>query len=127
MQIVNFLAKLWGFSMIITCLALLFPKNVRRVFSILENQGSLFLIGLINTVLGIALILTYNIWDGSWRVFISLLAWLILARGLVVLFFPGFVEKVALKMKSKTGLLSFLFLIFIFLGCFLVYEGFIGK
>ena len=89
MEIVNFLALLWGFILVIIPLSFLVnSKNTKTIFHIVEDEKMLLLIGMISTILGIVSIVTYNIFDKSWQILITLLGWIILIKGIVLLFTP---------------------------------------
>ncbi len=125
METVIFLAKLWGFSLVIFSFVMLIrPKRVDSIFRLVENEATLFLVGIINMVLGVALILSYNVWDASWKMVISILAWLVLARGLVILLFPDFVATILAKIKSRMDWIPIALVVTTVLGCFLIFLGF---
>lgn len=122
MEIVNFLAELFGFSLIIVSLAFLInPKNITHIFNLIEDEKVLLLVGIINIVLGVALVLSYNVWDQSWKVLVTILGWLVIARGAIILFLPNVVKKVATELKSHRDWVSILFVACVILGCVLVY------
>ncbi|OGZ69787.1 MAG: hypothetical protein A3F47_02015 [Candidatus Staskawiczbacteria bacterium RIFCSPHIGHO2_12_FULL_38_11] len=125
MEIVNFLAVLWGISFIIISLAFLIRQRyIEFFFSLMEDEKNLLLFGLINVMLGIALVLSYNVWDSSWRVIITVLAWLVTIRGIALLFLPDLIKKGLAKFKSKTEWIPLGLVVFVLFGCVLVYLGF---
>ncbi len=124
MEIVNFLAQFWGFSLIIVSLAFLIkPKHVENILTLVEDTKNELVFGILNVMLGIALILWYNVWDSSWRVIITILAWLILVRGIVCLFFPEVIKTGAAKVKSHKEWVSYALVVCIIIGCLLAYLG----
>ncbi len=124
MEAVNFLAELFGFSLILVCLSFLISqKNTRNIFHLVEDEKLLLLVGMINIVLGVAVILTYNVWDLSWRVIVTVLGWLVIIRGSLILFLPDTVKKIAEKLRSKVNWLPIMFFVGVLLGCLLVYFG----
>ena len=124
MEIVNFLAELWGFSLIIICFSLLIvPENIENIFKLAKDGKILVLIGIINVVLGIALVLTYHVFDSSWRIIITLLGWLVVIRGWLILFMPGIIRKIVAKFESNTDLFSIVMVGAILFGCALIYLG----
>jgi hypothetical protein len=124
METVNFLAELWGFLLIIIGLSFLInPKHVKTIFHLIEDEKNVLLIGLINAVAGILLILTYNIWDSTWHVLISLLGWLVLVRGAFILFLPNQTQKIVEKVRSKMNLVPIILVVCVLLGCVLIYLG----
>ncbi|MEK7124365.1 MAG: hypothetical protein AAB877_01600 [Patescibacteria group bacterium] len=124
MDTVNFLAQFWGFTLVIFGLIFLIkPKNITTIFHILEDEKMLFLLGLVNIILGILLVLTYNVWEVSFKTIITLLGWLILLRGVIMLFFPEFFQKKIAFVKSKLDWAQYAFVGFVVFGCALVYLG----
>lgn len=125
METVNFLAALWGFSLMIISLSFLInPKNIKSIFELMRSDSVIILSGGINVILGIASILAYNIWSLTWGIIITILGWAMLLKGVLRLFFPGFVLHVLESYKNKTEWFPLLFLFLLFIGCFLVYMGF---
>lgn len=124
MEIVNFLAELWGASLIIISLSLLINQgNIKNMFGLVEKEGLLLVFAMVNVMIGIALVLTYNVWDNSWKIIITILGWLVLLRGVLVLFSPEFPKKARLYFERNINVLNGILLAFVILGCFLVYAG----
>src|SRR3989344_2544445 len=93
MLLINSLALFWGFSLVIVGLAyLLNPRLAKKVMPLIEGDGVLAITGMVGVMMGVALILTYNTWDYTWRVIISILAWAVLVKGASRLFFPDAVR-----------------------------------
>lgn len=125
MEIVNFLAGFWGFSLIIVGLAfLLNQKHLHKIIEYTENEAVMILTGIVATMLGVFFVLLYNVWIWNWQGVITLLGWAVLIKGILRLFFPAFVLEVLSKYKHKTMWLPYLFLGMIIVGCFLIYSGF---
>lgn len=125
METANFLAQLWGFSLVIISLALLInEKYVEYLFKLAEDRKNLFIIGAVNIIIGSFLILFYNSWGFNWAVIVTMLGWLVFVRGVLVLFFPDLALKILAELKKRIEWLKFAFLFFVFLGCFLTYGGF---
>src|SRR5581483_8021982 len=94
MEIVNFLAQLWGFSLVIICLAfLLKPRDVEGLLNFVHQDGAMITFGIINVILGVASLIGYHTFDQSWHVVITILGILVLVRGLACLFVPQFVQQ----------------------------------
>lgn len=124
MDAVHFLAELWGFSLIIVSLAFLVnPKNIKHVMAMAEDEKVLLLVGIINVVLGVALVLTYHVFDTSWKTTITLLGYLVLARGGIILFLPKTIKNIIAKVKENHNWIEAIFVVAVILGCVLVYLG----
>ena len=126
MQTVNFLAQLWGFSIVIVSLALLInTKQIDHFWHLAKDKMLVFILGMVIMVLGVASVLTYNVWQSSWKVIITLLGWITLIKGIALLVIPGSIEKMYSKIKIKNEMMSVLLLICVAFGCFLIYKGFV--
>ena len=124
MELSNFLANIWGLSFIIVGLSLLiYQKNIKRLFQLAENEINLFFCGVCSSIVGIAMILTHNLWVSDWRVIVTLLGWLALARGIMLLFLPKMVINLHKKMENSQWISSVLVAVVV-LGCVLIYFGF---
>ncbi len=125
MEIVNFLAEFWGFSFIIISLAFLInPKNIEDIIELVGDKKNVLMFGIINVMIGVASVLLYNVWDSSWKVIITIIAWLIVIRGIVCLFFPDIIKKIIeTKIKIYKDWFSVVFVASVLLGCLLVYWG----
>lgn len=124
MEIVNFLAQFWGFSLVIISLALLInPKNVEHIITLAEDHKNVTIFGIINVMIGVAFILLYNVWDKNWQVIITILAWLVTIRGIVCLFFPNIVKKGITIIRSHRDWFSYILVALVILGCALIYLG----
>lgn len=126
MDTLHFLAQLWGFSLVIVSLSLLVnSQKVKKLLQLIEGENASFLHGVIRVVLGVAMVLTYNVWDTSWKVMITLLGWLLLASGIALLFVPSLISKMIARLKA-TDLPLIILTFLVLLGCVLIYFGFVA-
>ena len=124
MGLSNFLANIWGLSFIIVALSLLiYQKNIKRLFELAKNEINLFFCGVCSSVVGITMILAHNLWVSDWRVIVTLLGWISLARGIMLLFLPEMVINLHKKMEDNRWLSPAL-VVTVLLGCILIYFGF---
>ena|SRR3989344_8189071 len=124
MTTINFLAQLMGFSMVIIALSFLInPKNISKIFEFAGREGFVIASGMVASVVGVAVLLTYHVWDQSWKSTITIMGWLILLSGILRLLFPNFVLKIMRVFVSRPEELSPIFLLVVFLGCALVFMG----
>lgn len=87
-----FLAKLIGLFFLIVSVALALRKDeiVETSKEMLRDRGLLLIIGSGRVAVGLALALSHSIWTGgALPIVVTLIGWLTLLRGLVVLFTPG--------------------------------------
>ena len=123
-MLVNFLAELWGVSIVIISLALLTnEKHLKRIFSKIESEESLFMWGFVSLIIGLAMVLSYNVWMQGWQLIITIFGWLALIKGVALLFFPEQMKKQAKKLENQQWLPVAL-VIFVFIGLVITYLGF---
>lgn len=119
-----FLAKFWGWYLIIFFLILSFnPKRIKQIFADLKDEKFLIISSFIAIMVGLINILFHNIWEPSWRLIITLLGWMSLFIGLALFIFPNrtipSLELINIKFVQTIYMLLF------FIGVFLlniVYE-----
>lgn len=79
---------------------------------------------IISLGLGIALVLVHNVWTGgALPIVVTLVGWLILAKGLVLLFAPGMVSAAVATMHHGASYYLYLVPSFV-LGLYLAWSGF---
>jgi hypothetical protein len=89
-----------------------------------HESFSTLAIGLIAMGAGLAIVLSHNVWDGTWRVWITLFGWGALLKGFAYLIAPQSLIKVSRSLlKSAAWMQGFLVVILI-LGLYLAYKGF---
>ena len=82
--------------MVIISFALLArPHNAKVLLKTTEDEKTMTLLGVIAVIAGVALIMFYNMWDTSWHSLVSLIGWIVLAKGIVILFAPKMLKKVS--------------------------------
>lgn len=124
MAFVNYLAEVWGISIVVISFALLAnEKHLRSIFAKIETDESLFVWGFISLIIGIAMILAYNVWAQGWQVIITVLGWLALIKGLVLLFLPEQMKKWAKKINIQKWM-PFYLVVLIIIGLVITYFGF---
>jgi predicted ABC-type exoprotein transport system permease subunit len=126
MNLINYLAEIWGVSIVVVSLALLVKeKHLKSLLAKIETDESLFLWGFISLIIGLAMVLSYNVWEQSWHVIITILGWLALLKGLVLLFMPEYVKKWA-KQIGYQQWFSVCMIILLFIGLIITYFGFVS-
>jgi hypothetical protein len=99
MQIANKIAIIAGSALLIVGLSLFINPYANAAMSDLaNNKGLLWVTALITFVTGTVTLALYNTWSKDWRVLVTLLGWLAVIKGAVLILFP----------QSMTLYLSFL-------------------
>jgi len=125
MDISIFLAQVFGLYFIFAGIALLIRRDSMVVFTnSLSSSGFMYLSGFIALMVGIPLVLIHNVWDDSWRTIITILVWVTLIKGLLLIFAPEFMTNIATKLTRHSLLLRHGMWVVIIFGLYLVYIGF---
>jgi len=121
-----FLAQAIGLYFVIAGIAMLVrPRAVHGLIKTLAgNRDVIFATGFIALLIGVPLVLVHNVWDGTWRVIITLLVWLTLIKGVARLFVPNQVVDFAAWIAKRPMLLRAAIWIMVIIGLYLVYIGF---
>ncbi len=120
----NYLAEIWGISIVVICLSLLIKERyLRRLFASVEESNNLFLWGIISFVIGIATVLAHNVWIKNWQVVVTIFGWAALLKGLSLLFFPEPAKKWVKKLENAS-FLPIALVIGVFIGLVITYFGF---
>ena len=126
MDISIFLAQVFGLYFVIVGSAMFLHPYMTKKMIIMgsSDRSIIFVTGMISLLVGIPLVLLHNIWDGSWRVVVTIVVWLVLIKGIVRVFAPDTVFSWALMFLEKPRLLRGFIVLLIILGLYLMYVGF---
>lgn len=118
-----FLAKFWGWYLIIFFLILSFnPKRIVQVIKDLEDQKFVIIISFVAIVIGLLNILFHNIWEDDWRLLITLIGWLALFIGLSLFIFP---KRTVLYLDYlNIKFVQVIYMLLFFIGLFLLNMGY---
>jgi hypothetical protein len=103
-----FLACVFGPLLVLIGLWMLFfTKNLTKINASLRTAPeAIWLIAFINMLVGLTVINLYNVWSMDNLVFVTLLGWFSLIRGVVALFFPKSLLFMNLKKETHFKVLS---------------------
>lgn len=127
MELSIFFAKMFAIYFIIVSLGIMF--NSKKISHMVEgfrkNAGLTYSIGGLALLLGSALVVVHNVWEG-WPIIITIIAWITLIKGAMIFLVPDSFLRFAKTMSKNNGTyftLSFIVLIF---GLILGYLGFLA-
>ncbi|WP_298264909.1 hypothetical protein [uncultured Lutibacter sp.] len=84
-----YLAKFWGWYLIIFFLILSFnPKRIRQIVIDLKDQKFTIIISFLAIIIGLLNLLFHNIWKADYRIIITLFGWCSLLLGLSLFIIP---------------------------------------
>jgi hypothetical protein len=108
-----------GFAMLVNRTR--FPAMIGQLA---QDQGLIFLTGMLSLLGGIAIVRVHNIWTGGWPVIITVLGWLAIFGGLVRMWFPHYAAPIAEIFAGNETALILGGVLVVILGLFLSYEAF---
>jgi hypothetical protein len=126
MQTSVFLARLIGPVMLVVGLAVLANQRAFRDMAeeFLASRALLFLSGLLIMPMGLAIVLTHNVW-ADWRALITLFGWLNLIGGAVRLLAPDTVMRTGHAMLRRPYFTTIAAAIWVALGLLFCLFGFL--
>lgn len=123
----TFLSRLIGLFSILVSLSLLTHKQaaVETITALVHNPPLLLTFGMVWLIAGLAIVLGHNVWSGGvLPIIVTLVGWLILVRGLLLLFLSP-EAAVGLFVGLHFERLFYLYVaISLIFGIYLTYGGF---
>jgi cytochrome bd-type quinol oxidase subunit 2 len=113
-----FLAKFWGWYLLIFFLILSYnPKRIQQIFND-QDQKFLILFSFLAIIVGLVSVLFHNVWEPDWRLIITGLGWMSLFLGLFLFVFP----KIAVSWleEIRVKLVQLIYVLLILVGLFLL-------
>lgn len=98
------LAQIVGPTFAILGLGVLFnSKQITKMANeYVKNEGLLFLTGLISLVLGLLMVQIHNYWESNWTVIITIISWVVLVKGALLLVAPKAGVNMGKKFMTET-------------------------
>ena len=99
MDIALIAAKILGVYLVVSGIFLIVRgKTIPRLLKdFFEHPAIVYLTGAVLIFLSLALILQNNVWDGSWRMVITIFAWLVFLKGVAYMLVPDALHKFVTK------------------------------
>ena len=114
-----FLAKFWGWYLIIFFLILsLNPKRIKQIFNDLNDEKFLIVSSFMAIIVGLLNVLFHNIWEPNWKLLITFIGWISLFIGLSLFIFPK--RTVVLLKFINVKLVQLIYILLFFTGLFLL-------
>ena len=114
-----FLAKFWGWYLIIFFLILSFnPNRIKQIFKDLKYEKFLILSSFVSIIVGLLNILFHNKWQLNWKIIITLIGWISLFKGLSLFIFPK--RTIAVLEFINIKLVQFIYTLLFFTGLYLL-------
>lgn len=105
MEISLVAAKILGLYLVVSGLFMIFrgktlPHMIKDLF---DHPAVLYLAGAILIFLSSLFLLQSNIWDGTWRTIITIIAWATLIKGIAYILAPEMLRQMATKKLLDTA------------------------
>lgn len=121
------IAAVFGPLMLLMGLMLLFqPQKVQKLSEkIVKSSELMFVLAMLNLMLGLFLVNIHNIWDGTYyEIVVTVLAWITLLKGLYLMFIEEKRVKELVKMYKKHSFMFLTTLLALLLGGYLTYVAY---
>lgn len=127
MQTSLYLAKLMGPVLtVIGLFIVLRPERMRQIGrEFLVSNALIFMSGIITLPIGIAIVISHNVWDSDWRVLITLFGWITVLAGIARLMLPDRIKLAGVSLLEKPKRIIIPGVVLIALGAFLTYKGYL--
>lgn len=119
------LAQVFGYYLVITGVAVFLNRERFGQFAkrLHKRPAMLFFSGAFLTLIGIFLVLQYNIWVSDWTVLVTIFSWGTLLKGMGLMIAPDSVIKAAQAWKNPT-LITGAAAVSLVLGVFMLYMSY---
>ena len=129
-SLTTFLSRMIGLFSILISVSMVAHRRatVETVTALVHSPPLLLIVGMIGLIAGLAIVLGHNVWSGGvLPVIVTLVGWLILFRGLLLLFLP---PEAAVALLGRLHFEQFLYAyvaVSFVIGVYLTYAGFSSK
>lgn len=123
MDVSIFLAKFWGWYLLIFFFILSYnPNRIKQIFADLKDQKFVIVTAFMAIIVGLLNILFHNVWESDWRTIITLIGWIALGEGLMLFAFPDLMSKWLEIINVK--LVQVIYVLLFLVGIFLLNVGY---
>lgn len=125
----TYLARVIGLYLVLVSAAMLInlPLFLNQVSLLIQNASLMYFAGFTTMILGLLLVVGHNIWEWSWRLIVTLFGWIVLLKGVSLLFYPQFLGMLSVRFVNDATLAYYVAVIDLVLGLVLCYNGFRRK
>lgn len=126
MELSLFLAQLIGLTYVVfAVVAIARPTLVQKAMrGVAADSFSTLFAGIVALVVGLAIVLSHNVWDGSWRVIVTIMGWASLFKGVAYLFAPESLFGLGSSLLENTSRMRLILVVALALGAYLAMKGF---
>ncbi|MFH1395460.1 MAG: hypothetical protein ABIH09_04810 [Candidatus Omnitrophota bacterium] len=121
-----FIARIFGVLYLVVGIGMLVNrKNFLKIMDDFCSNAALVLVGgMFALIVGLAIILTHNVWVWHWILIITVIGWLGLIKGIWIIIFPNSVSGFMQSYQKNENLVVAHSLVALVLGAVLTFFGF---
>lgn len=98
----------------------------RVAHSLSENEGVVFVLGILALIFGLVIVLAHNVWAWNWALPITLIGYLAIFKGIARLWFPDYIHRtVDQRITTQSVILMAIFAML--LGVYFLHHGFLAQ
>ncbi|MCW8408590.1 hypothetical protein OQJ13_06335 [Legionella sp. PATHC035] len=122
----KFLSKVLGIYLIVVSLAILINLHQFTLYvqELLKDGPLMLVLGFWTFTVGLLMVVAHNVWQWSWRLLITIIAWIILLKGANMIFYPHYVDRATLLFVQNNSIAYSAAGFDLIIGIILCYLGF---
>ena len=122
----NFIAQIIGLLFSIDAVGILINTAIyrRMVEEFTESPALCYLGGILALFFGLFILNFNNAWTADWTVIITIIGWLSVVKGVLLIGFPNVYLQFANWMRMGDAMMRYMGIILLLLGLFLTFKGF---
>jgi len=122
----NFIAQIIGLLFSIVAVGVLINTAIYRriVEEFTESHALCYLGGILALFFGLFILNFNNAWTADWTVIITIIGWLSVVKGVLIIVFPNVFLNFSNWMRMGDAIMRYMGIIYLLLGLFLTFKGF---
>ena len=122
----NFIAQIIGLLFSIDAVGVLINTAIyrRMVEEFTESPALRYLGGILALFFGLFILNFNNAWTADWTVIITIIGWLSVVKGVLLIVFPKVYLQFTNWMRMGDAVMRYMGIIYLLLGLFLTFKGF---
>lgn len=122
----NFIAQIIGLLFSIDAVGVLINTAIyrRMVEEFTESPALRYLGGILALFFGLFILNLNNAWTADWTVIITIIGWLSVVKGVLLIVFPNVFLHLSNWMRKGDAVMRYMGIIYLLLGLFLTFKGF---
>ena len=123
---VNFIAQIVGLFFGLNAVGVLVNTAFyrRMVEEFIESPALCYLGGILALFFGLFILNFNNAWTADWTVIITIIGWLSVVKGVLLIVFPNVYLNFSNWMRMGDAMMRYIGIIYLLLGLFLTFKGF---